>query len=135
MIWAGCVEKLFEVIGGLSHLPLRIALSGGDKLLVGVASILVIITLIVAGGDRNSLWLPFWPSLVASSTPPCTLVDCLGWHPRPPLGAAMALLCMKIALTASSPEACPVAMSRSSFVVFGWSRPSSCTRAQQFVLD
>jgi hypothetical protein len=60
---------------------LRITLSGSDELLIGVASVLVVITLIAAHGDCDSLWSLLWPSLVAYSTPPCTLVGFLGWHP------------------------------------------------------
>jgi hypothetical protein len=78
MIWADSFEKLFEVNGGLPHLALRIMLGGGDQLLIGVTSVLLIIALIRAGGDRDSLWSPLRPPLIASSTPPCTLVGCLG---------------------------------------------------------
>jgi hypothetical protein len=81
MIWAGCFEKLFDVIGKLLRLVLRITLGDGDELLVGVASVLVIIALITSGGDRDSLWSSLRPPLIASSTPPCTLVGCLGWRP------------------------------------------------------
>jgi hypothetical protein len=133
MIWARCFEKLFDVIGKLLRLVLRITLGDDDELLVGVASVLVIIALITSGGDRDSLWSSLRPPLIASSTPPCTLVGCLGWRPRPLLGATLALLYTKIAPTASSPEACVGAMSRSSFVAFGWSQSSSCTRVRQFV--
>jgi hypothetical protein len=61
MIQAGCFEKLLEVIGGLPYLALRITFGGGDELLVGAVSVLVIIiiTLIAASGDRDSLWSPF----------------------------------------------------------------------------
>jgi hypothetical protein len=41
---------------------------------------------------------------------------------------------MKTALTASSLEACWVAMSSNYFVVFDWSWPSSWTRVWQLVL-
>jgi hypothetical protein len=93
MIWAGCFEKLFEVISELPRLALRIALSSGDKLHVKFASVLVVVTLIIACGDCDSLWSPLRPPLVASSTAPCTLVGCLGWHPptaaRGRLGATL----------------------------------------------
>jgi hypothetical protein len=55
--------------------------------------------------------------------------------PRPPPEAAFLLLCKKIASTASSPEVCLVAMSRSSLVVFGCSWPISCTRVHQVMPD
>jgi hypothetical protein len=76
------------VIGGLPRLVLRIALGSSNELLIGVTDVLVVITLITVGGDRDSLWSPLQP-------PPCTLVDCLGWCPPPPghrwghLGAAL----------------------------------------------
>jgi hypothetical protein len=128
MVWVGCFEKLFEVIGGLSRLVLRIELGSGDELLLEVTDVLVVLALVAAGGDCDPLWSLLRPSLVASSTTPCTIVCCLDWCPRQLLGAALVLLCMKTSLTASSKEACLVAISRSSFVIFGWSRPSSCTR-------
>jgi hypothetical protein len=81
MIWACCFEKLFDVIGRLLHLALRITLSGGNEVLIRVTSVLIIVALIVAGGDCNSLLLPLRARLVTSSNPPCTLVGCLGWHP------------------------------------------------------
>jgi hypothetical protein len=55
MISVDCFEKLFEVIGGLPRLALRITLGGGDELLVRVTNVLVIIALITVGGDRDSL--------------------------------------------------------------------------------
>jgi hypothetical protein len=58
MVWAGCFEKLFEVISGLPRLGLRITLGSGDKLLVRVTDVLVIVALIIASGDRDSLCLP-----------------------------------------------------------------------------
>jgi hypothetical protein len=67
MIWAGCFKKLFEVIGGLARLALRITLSGSDELLVGVTGVLVVITLITTSGDHDLLWSLLQPPLVASS--------------------------------------------------------------------
>jgi hypothetical protein len=55
VIWIGCLEKLLKVVGGLPRLAPEITLSSGDELLVVVANILVILTLIIAGGDRDSL--------------------------------------------------------------------------------
>jgi hypothetical protein len=135
MIGVGFFEKLLEVIGGLPRLVLKITLGSGDELLIGVTSVPVVITFITASGNHDSLGPPLWPPLVASGAPLrtqpllVTLVDA----PRLPPGAAFPLLYMKMAPTASSPEACLVAMLRSSFVVFGWSRSRSCTRVWQFV--
>jgi hypothetical protein len=109
MIWIGCVEKLLEVIRWLSRLTFKITLGNGNELLIGVAGVLIVITFVATGGDHHTL--------------------------GPPPEASFPLLHTKMAPTASSPEACLVAMSRSSFVVFGWSRPSLCTRDQQFMLD
>jgi hypothetical protein len=53
-------------------------LNGDDELLVGVASILVVITLVTASGYRDSVGPPLRPPIVASSAPLCTLVGCLG---------------------------------------------------------
>jgi hypothetical protein len=104
-----------------------------DELLIRVADVLIVITFITVGGVRDSLGLPLWPPLVASGGPLCNLVSCFGQCLRPPPGATLPVLYTKMAPTASSPEACLVAISRSSFVVLGWSRPSSCTRVWQFM--
>jgi hypothetical protein len=63
MIWAGCFEEIFKVIGRLSCLALRIMLGSSDELLAGVVSVLVIITPVVAGGNPDSLWLLLQPFL------------------------------------------------------------------------
>jgi hypothetical protein len=55
--------------------------------------------------------------------------------PRPPLRTAFLPPCTKTAPTASSPESCLVAISRSYIVFFGCSRPSLCTNVQQVMLD
>jgi hypothetical protein len=122
MIGVGCFEKLLEVISGLPHLALKIVFGSGDELLIGVASILIVITFVTAGGDHNSLEPPLRPPLVASGAPLCTLIGWLSQRPPTPrllLGAAFPLLYTKMALIASSPVACMVAMSWISFVVFG----------------
>jgi hypothetical protein len=74
MIWASCFEMLFKVISSLPHLVLSVSIGGGDELLIRVTSILVV-ALIAAGGDHDSLWSPLGSRLFAFSTPPCTLVD------------------------------------------------------------
>jgi hypothetical protein len=55
VIGTGCLEKLLKVVSGLLRLALEIMLSSSDELLIRVANILVVVTLIVAGGDRDSL--------------------------------------------------------------------------------
>jgi hypothetical protein len=61
MIWAGCFEKLHEVIRGLLHLAFKIMLSSSNELLVGETGILIVITFITTGGNYDSLGLPLWP--------------------------------------------------------------------------
>jgi hypothetical protein len=78
MIGAGCFEKILKVIGGLRHLAFKITLGGDDELLVGVTSVLVVITLVPVSGYRDSLGPPLRPPIVASSAPLCTLVGRLG---------------------------------------------------------
>jgi hypothetical protein len=89
MIGVGCFEKLLQVIGGLLCLALKIRL-GSDELLIGVTSVLVVITFIADGGNHDPLGPPLWPPLVASGVPLCTLVCCLGL--RPPTAARGCLL-------------------------------------------
>jgi hypothetical protein len=54
-----------------------------------VTSVLVVIALIVAGQECDSLWSPLWTPLVALSTPPSTLVGYLGWHPSTAAGGRL----------------------------------------------
>jgi hypothetical protein len=51
MIGTYCLEKLLEVIHELPRLALEIMLNDGNEFLIRVTSILVMITLIKAGGD------------------------------------------------------------------------------------
>jgi hypothetical protein len=80
VIGAGCLKKLLDVVGGLPHLTLEITLNSGDEPLVGVANILVVVTLITTGGDRDSLGPPLQPPFVTFGTPLHALVSCLGWR-------------------------------------------------------
>jgi hypothetical protein len=63
MICEACFEKLLVVIHQLPCLVLQITLGSSYELLVRVASILVIISFIVPGGDRNLLGHRFSPIL------------------------------------------------------------------------
>jgi hypothetical protein len=135
MIWARFLEKLLKVIRGLLRLALKITLGGSYELLIGVASAYIIIVLIVASGDRDSLGPSPWPPLVALGASFCSVVHGCGRSSRAPPMAAFPLFCTKIAPTASLLDACLVAMLRSSLVVFGCSRLSSCTRVRQVVHD
>jgi hypothetical protein len=100
MIWAGCFEELLEVICRMLRLALEIMLGGmHHELLIGVASVLVVISFIATSGDRNLLGLPRKPFLVTSDAPLCSLVGCCGWHPA--ITAQGRLL---VALYENSPE-------------------------------
>jgi hypothetical protein len=63
VIGIGCLKKLLKVISGLPHLAHEIALSSGDELLIGVTNILIVVTLIAAGRDRDLLGSPLQPLL------------------------------------------------------------------------
>jgi hypothetical protein len=69
MVGAGCLEKFLEVIGRLPCLALEIMLNNRDVLLIRVSGLLVLITLIPASGDRDSLVSPLQPSLVTLRAP------------------------------------------------------------------
>jgi hypothetical protein len=76
MIGAGRLEKLLEVIYRLSRLVLEVMLDGGNELIVGIVSLLVIVALVAAGSDCDSLGSPLWPPsccLSRSSLLPCQL--------------------------------------------------------------
>jgi hypothetical protein len=92
LIGTGCLEKLLELVGELPLLALEIMLSGGDELLIGVTNILVVVTLITVGGNRDLLGPLLRPllSLLALLFAPLSIV--LGGAPRPPLGATFPLL-------------------------------------------
>jgi hypothetical protein len=80
MIWAGRFKKILEVICRLSRLTFKITLSSGNKLLIGVIGILVVIAFIATSGDRDPLGPPLWHPLIAFDGPPCSLVGCYGWR-------------------------------------------------------
>jgi hypothetical protein len=68
MIEIGCLEKLLKVLSILPRLALEVTL-------------LVIMPLITAGGDCDSLGLPLRPPLVAFGTPVCAITSCLEQRP------------------------------------------------------
>jgi hypothetical protein len=110
-------------------------LGGHHELLVGVTGVPAVHLLIATGGDRDSLGPLSWPLLSLLMPLFIPLSVAVADVPRSPLGTALLPPCTKIAPTASSPEACLVAMLRSSFVIFSSSQPSSCTKVRQVVLD
>jgi hypothetical protein len=75
VIGTGCLEKLLKVISGLSCQELEITLSSGNELLIGVTNILVIVTLVIAGSDHDSLGPPLWPPFIAFGAPLHTLTE------------------------------------------------------------
>jgi hypothetical protein len=119
MVWAGSFRKHLEVISRLSPLVLEVVFSDGNELLIGIINLLLIVALVTAGSDYDLLGSPLWSPLVAFSTPLCARASCLEWHPSTATGGAFLSPWTKTALTASSPKACLVVMSSSSFVVFG----------------
>jgi hypothetical protein len=69
------------VIGGQLCPGLDNVFRGGGELLIEVTNILVVLKLIVAGGDDDSLGSLLRPPLVTYGAPFCALVCCLGWCP------------------------------------------------------
>jgi hypothetical protein len=116
MVWAGRLEKLLEVIDRLPHLAFEITLGGSDVFHVRVViGLLVVVIVVTASSNYDPLGAPLWPPPNVIGAPLSAFASNLGWCPR----AAFPLPWTKTAPIASSPEACQVPMSRSSFVVFG----------------
>jgi hypothetical protein len=90
MIGTCCLEKLLKVISGLSRLALEVVLNSGDDLFVGVTDLLVVITLVAAGSDLDSLEPPFQPSCRFWRLL-CTLAVCLERCPSTAAGSAFTL--------------------------------------------
>jgi hypothetical protein len=65
MVRAGRLTKLLKVVGRLPCLVLEVTLCGGNALLVGIISLLIVVTLIAAGSDCGPLGSSLWPHLVA----------------------------------------------------------------------
>jgi hypothetical protein len=92
-------REAFQSGLGLSCLALEITLSSGEELLIRVTNILVIVTLVTASSDRDSLGPPLWPPLVAFGTPLHTLVSCLGSHCSTATGG-----CFPVVLNKNGPD-------------------------------
>jgi hypothetical protein len=146
MIWARCLEKLLKMIHGLLRLVLKITLGGSYELLIRIISAFVITVLVAAVGDHDSQGLSNWrrsqlmgaspwPPLTALGASFCTLVGGYGRSSMSATHGCLPAVLHEDCPTASLPEACLVAMSRGSLVVFGCLRPSSCTRVQQVIPD
>jgi hypothetical protein len=78
MIGTSHLEKLLKVIGW-TLCP--IALSGGNRLLIRVIVLLIMVALIAAGSDCDSLGSSLWPSFVALGALLCALTGYLDWRP------------------------------------------------------
>jgi hypothetical protein len=119
MVGASRFEKLLKVIGRLQLLVLDVALTSSDKFLVRVIGLLVVVALIGAGSDHDSLGLPHWPRLVAFVTPLHALASYLEGRPSTAIRVAFPSRRIKMAPTTLSTEVCLVVMSSISFLVFG----------------
>jgi hypothetical protein len=117
MVWIGRFEKPLEVISRLPRLMLEIVLDGSDMFLVGAICFLVVI--VVAAGSNcdllGSLLLPLFAALGAFLS---AFAGGFGRCPRLLPRTVFSLPWMKMFPTASSLDACQVAVSSSSFVVF-----------------
>jgi hypothetical protein len=110
---------------------LEIALGGRDIPLVGVVSFSSPpSSLATTAMHRGCHFYPFLPPLAPFLMP---LAMALNGATQPPLAAAFVLPRMKAVPTASSLEACQVAVSSISLVVFSYSRPSLCTKVRHVV--
>jgi hypothetical protein len=118
MVWTSHLEKFLKVIGGLMCLALEIMLHGHDVLLVGAIRLPVVVVIAV-GSNSDPLGALLLPRLRPLTHALAPLPVALGGTPRLPLGTVFPLPWMKTAPTTSSPKACRVVMSSSSFVVFG----------------
>jgi hypothetical protein len=86
VVGTGRLEKLLEVIGRLPRLVFEVTLSGGDELLIKIIRLLVIVSLITAGSNRDPLGSPLGPPLISFGAPLCTLAGCLEWCPSTAIG-------------------------------------------------
>jgi hypothetical protein len=77
IIGTGCLEKLLKVISRLPHLALEVVLCRGDEHLIRVTNLLVVVILVTASGDHDSLESLFRPPLAAFGALLCALVGCL----------------------------------------------------------
>jgi hypothetical protein len=118
MVWIVYFMKLLEAIGRLSRLALEITLGGSDVFLVRAVHFLIIIV-IIAGSNCDPLGRHFCPFLLSLALLIVPLLAALGGAPQLPPGSVFPLSWMKTAPATFSPEACRVAMSSSSFIVFG----------------
>jgi hypothetical protein len=91
MIGADHLKKLLKVISGLLCLALEVVLSSGNELLVRVICPFIVVTLIVASSDCDSLGSLLWPLLFPMALLFAPLPAALSGTPQLPLGAAFPL--------------------------------------------
>jgi hypothetical protein len=120
MVWICHLEKLLEVIDRLSCLALGIALDGSDVFLVGVIHCLVIVVVVaITGGNDAPLGAPLLHLLAVFGASLSTPISSFGRCPMAATGDRLPIVLDENGLTDSSLEACKVALSSSSFMVFG----------------
>jgi hypothetical protein len=81
MVGTGHLEKFHEVIGRLTRMTLEVTRDDGNEILIGIVSLLFVVTLLVSVSDCGPLGSLLWAPLVAFGAPICTFVDCLEWCP------------------------------------------------------
>jgi hypothetical protein len=107
----GRFKKFLEVVFGWPSLTLEVTFDSRYELLTGVVSPLIVI--VVAGHHGNAVGPVLLPLLATLGAFPSTINGGLGGCGPTIVGGR--------SLITSSPEACHVAMSSSSLVVFGCS--------------
>jgi hypothetical protein len=118
MVQAGRLKKLLKVICMLQCLALEVALGGGNVFLIRIINLLVIVILVTASKNCDLLGRCFGPLLLPLTLLFAPLSAALGGAHRLPPGTTFPSPWTKMDATASSPKACWVVMSSSSFVVF-----------------
>jgi hypothetical protein len=78
VIWVGRLEELFKVIGRLPRLALEVMISSSDVIFIKVTSLLVVVTLIIAGSNDDPLGAPLLPPLIAFGASLRAFADVLG---------------------------------------------------------
>jgi hypothetical protein len=115
MVRAGHLKKLLKVICMLQCLALEVTLGDGNVFLI---NLLVIVILVTASKNCDLLGRRFGPLLLPLTLLFAPLSAALGGAHRLPPGTTFPSPWTKMDATASSPKACWVVMSSSSFVVF-----------------
>jgi hypothetical protein len=116
VVRTGHFEKILEMVLQLLCLVLEVTLDSYDMFLIGADNFLIIT--IIAGHDSDAPGALLLPLLVTHAPFLVPLTVNLGGGAQLPPLAAFTLPRTKAAPTASSSEACRVATSSSSLVVF-----------------